>query len=58
MPELSDRQSAEIQGSGTKPYIITNTGGVYSCTCPVWRNQSAKDSAGLKQGVGSLTAVR
>jgi DNA ligase-1 len=42
MPELLDGQSVEMQGSGAKPYILKNTGGVYSCTCPAWRNQSAK----------------
>ena len=42
MPELLDGQSVEIQGSGAKPYVLKNTGGVYSCTCPAWRNQSAK----------------
>ena len=41
MPELLDGQSVEIQGSGAKPYVIKNTGGVYSCSCPAWRNQSA-----------------
>jgi len=30
----------EIQGSGAKPYILKNTGGLYSCSCPAWRNQS------------------
>jgi DNA ligase-1 len=30
----------EVKGSGAKPYILKNTGGVYSCTCPAWRNQS------------------
>ena len=29
-----------MQGSGTKPYVLKNTGGVYSCSCPAWRNQS------------------
>lgn len=29
-----------MQGSGAKPYVLKNTGGVYSCTCPAWRNQS------------------
>lgn len=29
-----------MQGSGAKPYELKNTGGVYSCTCPAWRNQS------------------
>src|SRR5262249_36088719 len=26
--------------SGSKPYELKNVGGVYSCTCPAWRNQS------------------
>lgn len=42
MLELLDGQSVEMQGSGSKPYILKNTGGVYSCTCPAWKNQSAK----------------
>src|ERR1019366_7850129 len=29
-----------MQGSGSRPYILKNVGGVYSCTCPAWRNQS------------------
>jgi len=29
-----------MQGSGRKPYVLKNTGGVYSCSCPAWRNQS------------------
>ena len=40
MPDLADGQTAEYQGSGAKPYILKNSGGVYSCTCPAWRNQS------------------
>lgn len=40
MPDLQDGESAEMQGSGAKPYVLKNTGGVYSCTCPAWRNQS------------------
>src|ERR1041384_521678 len=40
MADLQDGESAEMQGSGSKPYILKNTGGVYSCTCPAWRNQS------------------
>jgi len=39
MPDLEDGASVEVQGSsGT--YTIKNVGGVYSCTCPAWRNQS------------------
>ena len=40
MPDLQDGESLEMQGSGSKPYVLKNVGGVYSCTCPAWRNQS------------------
>src|SRR5215211_5227930 len=40
MPDLPDGGSIEMKGSGAKPYVLKNTGGVYSCTCPAWRNQS------------------
>ncbi|MDP6442231.1 MAG: DNA ligase [Pirellulaceae bacterium] len=40
MPDLEDGESAEVQGSAATPYVIKNTGGVFSCTCPAWRNQS------------------
>jgi DNA ligase-1 len=40
MPDLDDGASVEMKGSGAKPYILKNVGGVYSCTCPAWRNQS------------------
>lgn len=40
MNELVDGQSVEIQGSAAKPYAIKNVGGVYSCSCPAWKNQS------------------
>ncbi len=29
-----------MQGSAREPYVLKNVGGVYSCTCPAWRNQS------------------
>jgi DNA ligase-1 len=29
-----------MQGLGSKPYVLKNSGGVYSCSCPAWRNQS------------------
>jgi DNA ligase 1 len=38
-PDLADGESREVKGSGAKPYVVTNTGGVYSCTCPAWRHQ-------------------
>lgn len=40
MPDLQDGESTFVQGSGSKPYELKNVGGVYSCTCPAWRNQS------------------
>src|SRR5438067_12281425 len=40
MADLIDGQSIEMKGSGAKPYVIKNVGGVYSCSCPAWRNQS------------------
>jgi len=38
--DIADGAQVELQGSGSKPYILKNTGGVYSCSCPAWRNQS------------------
>jgi DNA ligase-1 len=38
--DIADGAQVEVQGSGSKPYILKNTGGVYSCSCPAWRNQS------------------
>lgn len=40
MPDLLDGESVEVKGSARLPYVLRNTGGVYSCTCPAWRNQS------------------
>jgi DNA ligase 1 len=40
MPDLLDGQSVEIRDSASRPYILKNVGGVYSCSCPAWRNQS------------------
>ncbi|VTR99251.1 DNA ligase [Tuwongella immobilis] len=40
MPDLQDGETVEMKGSGAKPYLLKNSGGVYSCTCPAWRNQS------------------
>ena len=41
MPQLIEGQPQYIQGSGAKPYELKNVGGVYSCSCPAWRNQGA-----------------
>src|SRR5437588_8236131 len=40
MPDLADGESCEMKGSGATPYVLKNIGGVYSCSCPAWRNQS------------------
>ena len=42
--DLADGESTEVQGSAKQPYVLTNTGGVYSCTCPAWP-QSTLESA-------------
>jgi DNA ligase-1 len=40
MPDLADGETHLMQGSGAKRYELKNVGGVYSCSCPAWRNQS------------------
>ena len=40
MRELQEGESVSIQGSARLPYLLKNVGGVYSCSCPAWRNQS------------------
>lgn len=39
--ELADGESREVQGSGSNTYTLRNVAGVYSCSCPAWRNQGA-----------------
>ncbi len=33
----NDGETVEIKGSGAKPYVLKNVGGVLSCSCPAWR---------------------
>lgn len=40
MADLKDGETVEMKGSAKLPYVLKNVGGVYSCTCPAWRNQS------------------
>src|SRR6478672_7631644 len=40
MPDLQDGESVEMKGSASKPYVLKNVGGVFSCSCAAWRNQS------------------
>lgn len=37
--DLADGEAIEVQGSGSSVYRLKNVGGVYSCSCPAWRNQ-------------------
>ncbi len=38
--EIASGETIQVQGSGSNMYTIKNVGGVYSCSCPAWRNQS------------------
>jgi hypothetical protein len=38
MVDLLDGEAVEIQGTASRPYVLKNIGGVYSCSCPAWRN--------------------
>ena len=40
MPDIPDGELVEMKGSAAQPYVLRNVGGVYSCSCPAWRNQS------------------
>jgi DNA ligase 1 len=37
--DLADGESREAKGSGSRTYVMKNTAGVYSCTCPAWMHQ-------------------
>lgn len=34
----NDGDTAQVKGSGAKPYDLKNKDGVISCSCPAWRN--------------------
>ena len=40
LKDLADGETTTMQGSGKKPYVLRNIGGVYDCSCPAWRMQS------------------
>jgi DNA ligase 1 len=40
LPDLADGDAIQVAGSGSSIYTLKNVGGVYSCSCPAWRNQS------------------
>ena len=37
--DLGDGESRDVKGSGSRAYVMKNTAGVYSCTCPAWMHQ-------------------
>ena len=53
---LSPGTHTQIQGSGSSPYTIKcHPDGVYSCTCPAWRNQSKAPDQRTCKHIRSLT---
>lgn len=40
MTDLKDGESVEMQGSASRPYVLKNVAGVFSCSCAGWRFQS------------------
>ncbi len=40
MPNLKEGETLQVKGSGSAVHTIKYTGGVFSCSCPAWRNQS------------------
>lgn len=40
LSDIPDGGEVTVAGSGSSKYVLRNAGGVYSCTCPAWRNQS------------------
>jgi DNA ligase-1 len=69
--DLEDGETLEVQGSAAQPYVLKNTGGVYTCSCPAWRNQGApperrtckhlralRGDAAETERVGQLAPVR
>jgi DNA ligase-1 len=41
MLNLKEGELTMVQGSGPEFYLLTNTGGVFTCSCPAWRYQGA-----------------
>jgi DNA ligase-1 len=38
MPDILEGETVHVRGSARDPYELRNVGGVYSCSCPAWRN--------------------
>jgi len=53
---LAPGTSTQIQGSGANPYTVKcHPDGVYSCTCPAWRNQGLAPDQRTCKHIRSLT---
>ncbi len=57
MPDLQDGETVEMKGSAAKPYEIKNVGGVYSCSCPAWRNQSLAIEQRVELPISLVAAI-
>jgi len=61
MPEIVEGVPVYIKGSGVKPYELKNVGGVYSCSCPAWRNvggpQASRTCKHLKKHCGEASEL-
>ena len=44
MATLNEGETLQVPGSGSAVHTIKLSGGVYSCSCPAWRNQSISPS--------------
>ena len=52
--DLKDGESILVDGSGSAQYTIKNTGGVYSCSCPAWRNPKLWWTRSLSQKMTNI----
>jgi DNA ligase len=48
MPDLQDGESVEMAGSASRPYVLKNVGGVYSCSLPGLAAPVAADRAQVR----------
>lgn len=55
--DLADGESTDVNGSGSKPWVVKNVGGVYSCNCPAWRNQPGVGTIRTCKHIGKVRGV-
>ncbi len=55
--ELADGETTQVKGSGSAVYTLKNSGGVYSCSCPAWRNQGAAPERRTCKHIRALRGV-